>query len=430
MFGIDSSHDAMEQEWLDFFYKDTPNGALYAHNSLHDATEKEDVVLVHATQSLDAIKRSGLLYPSVGCLGATIFTAPLNPDGKLHNFTQYMLDTEIPAINRLAAKKAGPVSLIGIKVKKKLISPTYDGLGKFNYLYLGPMQFDTYIRTKQDYNTPEYNGTFEEFENDIVNQVKAARPFLNSCGNSDGTTESSFFLDFEAAISVMPLLGCVYFETLSEYVQLFQQDEESVAQKARGELATKHLKDLVYTLSPDLCNGFDLEKFQPSIDTVTDALVTMNKERGLFLDFDEGRFRTFMKKRLSQTIWLKLMDKKALPDSVAFDVNVALSGHILHRFIGEKILMRPFLWHYDALRAERIWNDWSQHGITVIENTVLPRGEVGINPLTAPQEYEVYVLHQDTESNLVTLGEKLDVRIANVLVNGNSLMGSSNNPTG
>ncbi len=427
MFSIESRHDPEEQKWLNYFYECTPNGDLYAHNSLHAAVEKENIVLVHATQSLDSIKRSGLLYPSVGCLGATIYATPLNLDGKLHNFTQYIIDSEIPAINRITPKETKHISLIGIKVKTKF-TKTNKSLAQFNYLYLGPMQFDIYIQTKRNFHTSEHNVVFGEFENDVVHQIQFARPFLNICSDVAAIPNDEFFSGFEAAVGVMPLLGYVYFETLSEYVQLLQQDSDSVTQRERGELAIKHLKDLVYTLTPSLSDGFDLEKFQPSIDAVIDALIIMNKERGLFVDFNEYSFKTFMKKRLSQTIWIKLMNKEIIPDNITFDTNISLSGHIVHRLIGDKQSMRPFLWDYDMLRAEYIWSDWSQRGVIVIENTVLPRGEVGINPLIPPKEYEIYELHQDVKSGVVTFGERLNVRIAKALVDGNSLMGSSNNP--
>lgn len=425
----DGAEDATELGWLDYFIHHTPNGSLYYENSIRFAVDgTQDIVLVHATLSLDEIKRSGILYPSVGCLGAAIFAVPLTNSQRIHNFTQYIIDREIPMIKTTKSIDDRRVELIGIKIKQNMYQRANKHCYGFNYLYLGPMQYRVYQDFTRHFSQPDDRRQCTRFERAVVRQIRESRDFLNLCCDYelDLVDSDMFFRQLHKALWSLPFLGYVYFETLSEYVQLYQVDAESQRLKAGGELNIRHFKDLVYALAPELTDGFDLEKFRPAIADVVNMLKMMDRERKLFRAYDEYAFLNFMKWRLAQSVRLKVLGKQRLPEDVRFESNQALTGHIVHRLIGEVRYMQPYLWEYDMSRAERIWQDWQVNGITFVENAVMPRGEVGVNPLLPADSYEIYRLETDTQTDGVLFKEKLAVTIAHTIAGG-SLMGSSNN---
>ncbi len=422
--------DLNELAWINMLIHTTPNGHLYYDNDLRTTVrEGKDVTLVHITLSIDAIKKSGRIHPSVGCLGATIFSVPLTNDGKIHNFTQYILDHEVPLIIKKQSIHKD-VSLIGIKLKATTLRKQRNY--SFNYLLLGELQLDIYHRIKTLFRQKDDIIAFTEFQKSILDDVSHARTFLNMCYGYklDAINNEIFFSHFHTAMKHVSFLGYIYFEVLSEYVQLYQIDRESIKLRHQGQLNIRHFKDLVYELSPSLNEGFDLEKFKPSIEDVFFSLQRMNNERKLFEYFNKEEFLHFIKWRLAQVVRLKVLGKRRIDKYLDFQDRSPLLGHIVHRKIGENKTMARYLLAYDQERAKTVWDNWQSHGISLIENAVMPRGEVGINPMIATNDYEIYLLDYDHISKCVIFKEKLDVTIEPSIICDNSLMGSSNNPKG
>jgi len=99
-----------ELAWMDFLVNQTPNGSIYLKNDfLNNIKKRQEIILVHITFSYEEIIKSGYLYPSVGCLGATIFSSPLTSDRKLSNLTKYFLQKKIPRIQKERSIKKIPL---------------------------------------------------------------------------------------------------------------------------------------------------------------------------------------------------------------------------------------------------------------------------------------------------------------------------------
>lgn len=77
---------------------DAPNGWLLRDNTMtRTLANGGPIHLMHTTVALDAIRTSGHLYASSGCLVAALYCAPLTPepDGlRPHNLGQYLLETK------------------------------------------------------------------------------------------------------------------------------------------------------------------------------------------------------------------------------------------------------------------------------------------------------------------------------------------------
>lgn len=412
---------------MNYLMHKTPNGSLYYENEARQQIDaSNEISFIHATLSLDDIIRSGRLYPSVGCLGAAVFAVPLTVNRKLHNFTKYIVDIEIPNAQQHLDVPPRPARLLEIVVRSESWAPDYG----FNYLYLGPMQYESYREVVNTHQDTEDKALFERFENDILQQIQSARPFLNTCCmyQARNIESADFFEAFQDAMAAMPVLGYIYFEVLSELVQLRQTDQESRRLKALGQLNIRHIKDLVYGAVPGLSHGFDLEKFTPDVNMLLARLERLDAERGLFDGFTTAEFRIILAWRLAQTVRLKLLGKQKIPSDALIDDVKALSGHIIHRYIGEARSMQPYLREYDMARAHRTWSAWNDNNIAFVENAVMPRGEFGINPTLDPSSYDIYEVYADAGGE-VCRSQKLDIIMSSKLSGGN-LMGSGNNSKG
>lgn len=87
-----------EGDWRRRLQHDTPGGHLLAHNTMTQTLASgRPIHLMHTTSALDAIRASGQLYASSGCLLAALYCAPLaeTPVGlRPHNLGAYLLQTK------------------------------------------------------------------------------------------------------------------------------------------------------------------------------------------------------------------------------------------------------------------------------------------------------------------------------------------------
>jgi hypothetical protein len=122
-----------EDDWRRRLQHDTPGGHLLAHNAMTQTlTSGRPLHLMHTTTALDAIRASGHLYASSGCLLAALYCAPLTetPAGlRPHNLGAYLLQTK-PHTQTLMIE----------------IRPTTPAPAKgIDYLRLGPLHLRTYL---------------------------------------------------------------------------------------------------------------------------------------------------------------------------------------------------------------------------------------------------------------------------------------------
>jgi hypothetical protein len=135
----------------------------------------------------------------------------------------------------------------------------------------------------------------------------------------------------------------------------------------------------------------------------------------------------FMQWRLAQTIRYKALGGHQVDPAGRPGDNPALAGHIIHRLIGSHPSMQPYLPTYDQSRAEHLWRDWQAHNLAFVENAVLPRGEVGLNPRLSAEQYDCWLLSADPHTGNITDRQPLNVKVRPAIAT-NMLMGSSFNP--
>lgn len=415
--------DLVEVAWQHYLVYGTPNGDLFKNNNLFDTIDKDaGLTLLHCTGNLEKIKASGLLYPSGGCLGASLYCVPLRSDSRVHNLTKFMLEEEIPNASKNTGKDMN-TALLAIKIESENFIHSNQESNGLDYLMMGQMQSELYLQFKKE---SKIDGTyFEEIEKEAISGIIKSKEFLNICVDYklDNISDNYFIELFEQALDDINILGYIYFETLVEYITLFQDDETSLKYKERGEMYNYYYKKMIFELCPEMYKGFKLVNFKPSILKVAYYLREKARKGLIFNNFLEDHFLNFFKWRVGQYIRLKIMNRKKMDYKINYENlvqnNPAILGHILHRAIRVSEKLKEYTNLYDENRAKAIWNLWNQDKVLFPYNSIVPKGEVGINPNFPNLDYSVYEAEVDPITSEVVLKNKLEIKLAFKLINKN-----------
>ncbi|MFK8912204.1 hypothetical protein, partial [Streptomyces sp. YS-3] len=376
---------------------DAPNGWLLRDNAMTRALAGGGPIhLMHTTVALDAIRTSGHLYASSGCLVAALYCAPLTPepDGlRPHNLGQYLLETK-PHTDTLVIEITpdAPVPPKGI-----------------DYLRLGPIHLRTHLQHAA-FLTPAEN---QQLRQAIMARLRASAPFLDlALANARGRrTPAAVFVDqLAAAVRHVPFLGYLYFEVLSEYLMLHSTTPQTRAYAERGELNNRLYKHLAHAAIDGMDQLFDLARFHPDHHQLATLIPQIDPSLA-------AGAAEYTRDRLSHLFACLALDPGQ--DTAAFtfrrqsftaltDAAPGLMGQLLFRQM--RIMDRyPQLYacleHAKALQA---WNYWNTEGIPTPFNGFLPKGEIGINPSYPRAVYAVWAA-KTCSKGLLHPVEQLDV---------------------
>lgn len=421
---VESKIDLIEIAWQYFFTYGTPNGDLFKHNNMFETIKKGGgLTLIHVTNHYKDICKSGLLYPSGGCLGASLYCVPLRSDGRVHNLGKFVHEYELPEVMARKNMSKGQLDVIAITVDSENFIHSNAETNALDYLLMGQLQFEIYEYFKKESKLD--SSIFDELEEGVIEQVRQTQDFLSICldYHMDYISDSYFIRLFEDALVKMPFLGYVYFEVLVEYITLFQNDNATLVLKELGEINNYNYKRMVFDLSPDLLDGFKLINFRPSVNSVISYLKEKSEKGIIFTNFLEDHFINFLKWRVAQYIRYKLLDKTPLDLSGSkedlFDKHHSLLGHLVHREIRINKKLKEYSNIYDEKRAETIWQVWNTENVLYPYNSIVPKGEVGINPKYNNLEYGVYRAEIDKEG-YVKFKNKLEAKLSFELIKGTS----------
>ncbi|WP_052397704.1 hypothetical protein [Streptomyces sp. NRRL F-5123] len=386
-----------DADWLRYLQTDTPGGPLLAGNAMtRQLASGHPIHLMHTTTALDAIRASGQLYASSGCLVAALYCAPLTPTAnglRPHNLGAYLLRTK-PHTRTLVIEITpdSPVPARGI-----------------DYLRLGPVHLGTY----QDLRGFLTEAEDARLRRRAVQQIRTAAPFLDTVlanATGRGTPPEAFVDQLAAAVPVLPFLGYVYFEVLSEYLMLHSTSAQTRAYAEVGEMNNGLCKRLAFSAVSSMGTLFDLSRFHPGADRLH-ALIA-----GIEPRLDPGAAR-YTRDRLSHLFTAVALDHGQ--DATAFtfrgqDFNSlsrtapSLLGQCLFREM--RILERyPQLYlAFEQAKALRAWSYWNDHQIATPFNGFLPKGEIGVNPAYPGAACTVW-LAEAGERGLLHPVDELDV---------------------
>lgn len=356
--------------------EETPNGRLLRDNAmLRSLTAGTPIHLLHLTRDLAAVRASGHLFASTGCLVAAVYGSPLTPEpgGALrpHNLGSYLLDSRSSLASRsnstplvVEVTPTGPMPLKGL-----------------DYLRLGGIHLQAYREWRHVLTDAEDTLVLRS----VADRVRVAAPFLDTLLRNAGgeeTPDEPFIDALAAAILVFPYLGYLYFETMAEYLMLHSTSRATREYADRGEMNNFLYKDLAFSAVDGMGTLFDLGRFHPDHARLLDLVGRI--EPGL-----ASPVTRYVRRRLSHLFAVTALTP--CQDASDFTFREADLGmlaetapHLLGQLIFREIRLLdryPQLYHcFEQAKALQAWAYWNEEGIPTPFNGVSPKGEVGINP--------------------------------------------------
>jgi hypothetical protein len=414
-----------DYRWRRFLARKTPNGKLLTKNSFfRNLSSSNHIYLAHITFNLNEIEKKRFIFPSGGCLVGSVYCTPLFPVGwenrlRIHNLGEYIYEKEAPLVGKNQYSRTPRILVIKMHLPQKY---NRNMIG-INYLSLGDIHLSIYKQLEYLLSSREKLSLEEK----ICFQVKQSIDFLSFCRNvwlrGTKVDERIFFRKLIRAIELLPILGYLYFEALSEYIMLYQDNPEAKKYHDLGELYNPTYKELMYEFYPRFMSNFRLGAFRPHISQV----IVFMKEKHIFSKLDEGHIKEHLAKRLISLINKYFFNPKTGAidwSTLRYDFESIcgflgpLVGHLIHREL--RIFRRypHFYFYFDQTKALRIWNYWNHMDVVVPFNGVIPKGEIGINPAYPNLKYEIYEgrVYKEDGYSFVEPVRKLAVEIVPRLV--------------
>lgn len=392
----DSTSVRQELTWREKMLNETPNGKLITNNTFFkDVKSKKKIYLAHITSNLKIIEKTKTIYPSGGCLAGSIYCAPLvKHKGKLrlHNLGKYIFEKEASLISK--KKNIKPNLLIfEIQLDK---NDSINNLPGIDYLRLGDIQLELY-RDLEYLLSPKERFDLYQI---ILSKIRKSIKYLILCNDYNLSPEKvaakEFFHLLTEAIGILPILGYFYFEVISEYIMLHQDNDLAKKHAEIGEFYNPSYKIMMYSLHPKLKENGKLNSFAPDLEN----LVSYLSESGLFEKFSRAHFERYAIDRLIYLTNSRLFDlDKNIIDWYRFEWNFKnlvlnagkLAGHLLHRELRNFGRYPSFYFYFDQTKALQAWNYWNHMDVRIPFNGVFPKGEAGINPAYPDLNYKVHL---------------------------------------
>ncbi|MDQ0990724.1 hypothetical protein [Streptomyces sp. V3I7] len=385
-------------EWASLLEQDTANGWLLRGNSmLQTLASGRPIHLMHTTPALEAIRASRQVYAAAGCLVGSLYCAPLSPEPeglRPHNMGAYLLETKQ---NRdvlvIEIRPDAPVPVKGI-----------------DYLRLGRIHLLTY-EEHRDVLTGAEDARLRKA---AVERVRAASGFLDvllatACGRPL-SREVAFVDQLADTVSLVPFLGYLYFEVLSEYLMLHSTSPQTKTYAEAGELNNRLYKQLAFAAVKSMNRLFDLALFAPDRDRLT-ALV------GEIEPSLASGAAHYVERRLSHLFAFAALDPSQDAAAVSFhgadfltlaQVAPSLLGQMVFRQMRTEPRYPQLFSVFEQAKALGAYGYWNRQGIPTPFNGFLPKGEIGVNLAYPRGSYAVWTA-EICDRGLLHPVEQLDV---------------------
>lgn len=401
---LDDSRELYSQEncWREYLASNTPMGNLLETNSLFETIRgKKGLMILHLTPNMKEIKKSKKIYSSGGGLGACVYGVPLRNNQKLHNLASFIYEYELPIFLRSQQKKVN-IDVLAIRIPNEDLN-SINSIKKVNYLDWGNYYLQAFLCTEVRHN----DVINLKMKTEIKNVQKYILPFqdLTFLRNM---SPKEFLLLFNEAISNFPTLRVPYFETVLEYLFLFQDSKMALQYKKVGEIYNPSVKKLIFDVNTRLQEKFSLNYF----DTLLERLAKHIKKGGFVQSFSEIRFYNFIRWRFSHNIRFHIMQRHLLPLTLlSFDEilthSPSLLGYILFRNFRNQLNLEENL-------SKLLWSQWKKDGTKILTYSNLPKGEIGILP-SVSKKTRIYSAR--IQNGTAVLEKELDIKIVERLIN-------------
>lgn len=373
-----------EADWREHLEASTPNGWLIRDNAMTGALASgRPVYLLHTTKDIGAIRASGQLHVSTGCLVAALYCSPLtsSPGGlRPHNLGAYLMQTK-PSTTPLVIEVTpdAPIQPKGV-----------------DYLHLGVVHLRTFLRFQSFLTAAENDRLYRA----VLSGLRAAAVFLDTAlRNATGrATPAPEFIDkLSDAVAHVPFLGYLYFEVLSEYLMLHSITPETKTFAEAGELNNWPSKRLAHAAVDGMDRLFDLARFRPRHDRLVQLI------EGIEPELSPGAAE-YVRRRLSHLLARTALDPSQ--DTASFTFRCAdlgaiqegapgLVGQMVFREIRYMPRYRQLYHLFEKAKALEAWDYWNGEGIPTPFNGILPKGEIGVHPVYPRASVKVWTAKRD-----------------------------------
>ncbi len=378
-----------EGDWRRYLEGDTSNGWLIQHSAMAEALASgRPMYLLHTTKDIAAIRTSGELHVSTGCLVGTLYCSPLVPQRegmRPHNLGAYLMQTKpdtTPMIFEVIPN--APIPTKGV-----------------DYLHLGAIHLRTYLRYRSFLTRAEN----DQLDHAVLTGLGSAAGFLDmALRNAVGrTTAAPEFIDqLAAAVPAVPFLGYLYFEVLSEYLMLHSTTPETKGYAQAGELNNWLYKRLAFAAVDGMHRLFDLARFHPPHQQLVQLIASV--EPALAPGAAE-----YVRRRLSHLFARIALHPSQDAATVTFQgldlsalrcVAPGLIGQMIFREIRYMPRYRQLYHCFEKAKALEAWDYWNHEGIPTPFNGILPKGEIGIHPVYPRSAVRAWTAKQDSRGFL------------------------------
>jgi hypothetical protein len=407
-------------QWREHIAKDAPNSNLYLQNSVFSALQNDQkLYVIHVSHNTREIVQHGVIYPSGGCMvGAIYGTLAFKEAGGLrpHNLGRYIIDREAPmSLKNLAIYDHEVTPLI---IELTLPSTAYRGLAGIDYLRLGNVHLQIFEQLGYLLSRSER----QLLHDSVTRRIRNSSAFLNMCNvalhEKTQLDSEQFIQKLNVAIGMLPILGYMYFETVSEYLMLYSNSAQSKSFMLAGEFNNWLYKEMMFGMFPKMAGQFHLSDFRPSAKDLVD------RARALDSTIDGSHMLKYVTDRMLYFVNARLFTSDMRPDiwpNIRWEFNdlkptlAPLLGHLIHREMRTFGRYPDFYFYFDQYKALQAWNYWNQMDILVPFNGTFPKGEIGINPAYPDLDYKIYTARQ-TPKGLLEPVDELKVKIVPRLI--------------
>ncbi|MFG3199835.1 hypothetical protein ACGFYT_27300 [Streptomyces sp. NPDC048208] len=359
-----------ESDWRHHLEHSTPNGWLIKHNAMTEALASgKPMHLLHTTKGINAIRTSGQIHVSTGCLVGALYCSPLTNQReglRPHNLGAYLMRT-----------KPSTTPMVFEVVPDAPIQPK-----GVDYLHLGAIHLRTFLRY-QSFLTPAEN---DQLDRTVLAGLRAAAVFLdvalrNAAGHATPATE--FIDQLSAAVAHVPFLGYLYFEVLSEYLMLHSVTPETKTYAQAGELNNWLCKRLAFAAVDGMDQLFDLARFNPRHHRLVQLIEGLEPALGPGVaEYVRRRLsHLFARTALHPSQDVALATFRGADLSTLREAAPGLIGQMIFREIRYMPRYRHLYHCFEKAKALEVWDYWNSEGIPTPFNGVLPKGEIGMSPV-------------------------------------------------
>lgn len=359
--------------------------------------KSDTIYVLHSTtkSNYDEILQQQTLFSSAGCLVGGIYSTPLIKDDeglRVHNLGSYYSMNEIPKVIKQRSLINEEVKNLIIEIKGCNISK-YNGI---NYLKMGEIHYKYFNK----YSSLISYNIREQIIAQVNNTLMKSKFFLletsKLLNRKLELDESIQYLNqFGKQSQHLSILSYAFFESLSDYIILNQNDDISNLYKQKNEIYNWNYKNIIFELYPFLLKRFNLEDIKFDLNQIVNKL----KESNVIYNFNSEHFIISLCSKILKTINENFLNKVHKRDfeqlvnstKLSYSNNlIPLVGHIIHKLMKKKEYSEIYsLVEQD--KAHDIWKYWEENDILIISNDLIPKGEIGINPyLINKFKYNVY----------------------------------------